>query len=147
MKYWQFLAITWEPDLTRFSPSIQFLHNSMNHKNFHFTQIPDKTDDMIFLKSPKILFLGHFWLFLSFLPDDDFFQKIWLLHCWIGVTLTVMVLGAIYEPLTPCYKFQKKPITQFWENLWTDGRMDGQALFYRTYPAETAGPKILLFSS
>ena len=42
----------------------------MNHKNFHFTQIPDKTNDMIFLKSPKTLFLDRFW---SFLPDRDFF--------------------------------------------------------------------------
>ena len=80
MRYRRFLAITWEPDLTRFFPSIQFSHNLMNHKNFRFTQIPDKTNDMIFLRSPKILFLGHFWLFLSFLPDDDFFQKIRLLH-------------------------------------------------------------------
>ena len=40
----------------------------MNHKNFHFTQIPDKTNDMIFLKSPKTLFL----------PNGDFFKKIQL---------------------------------------------------------------------
>ena len=45
----------------------------MNHKNFRFTQIADKTIDMIFLKSPKTLFLGHFW---SFLQDGDFLQKI-----------------------------------------------------------------------
>ena len=45
----------------------------MNHKNFHFTQIPDKTNDMIFLKSPKTMFLGHFDHFQSFLPDGDFF--------------------------------------------------------------------------
>ena len=32
----------------------------MNHKNFHFTQILDKTNDEIFLKSPKTMFLGHF---------------------------------------------------------------------------------------
>ena len=37
----------------------------MNHKNFSFTQIPDKTNDMIFLKSPKTLFLGHFWPFFG----------------------------------------------------------------------------------
>ena len=49
----------------------------MNHKNFDFTQIPDKTNDMIFLKSPKTMFLGHFW---QFLPDGDFFQKIQLCH-------------------------------------------------------------------
>ena len=49
----------------------------MNYKNFHFTQIPDKNNDVTFLKSPKTMFLGHFW---SFLPDEDFFQKIRLCH-------------------------------------------------------------------
>ena len=53
----------------------------MNHKNFNFTQIPDKTNDVIFLKSPKTLsfgsFFDHFW---SFLPNGDFFQKIRLCH-------------------------------------------------------------------
>ena len=33
----------------------------MDHNNFHFTQIPDKTIDVIFLKSPKTMFLRHFW--------------------------------------------------------------------------------------
>ena len=78
-EYWNligqepFLAITWEPD---FSQACSFRRMLMNHKNFHFTQIPDKNNDVIFLKSPKTMFLGHFW---SFLPDWDFFQKIW--HC------------------------------------------------------------------
>ena len=45
----------------------------INHKNFHFKQIPEnKTNDVIFLKTPKTMFLDHFW---SFLPDEDFFQK------------------------------------------------------------------------
>ena len=35
-----------------------------NVKNFHFTQIPDKTNNMIFLKSPKTMFPDHFWPFL-----------------------------------------------------------------------------------
>ena len=50
----------------------------MNLKNFHLTQIQDKTNDMIFLKSPKTLFLGHFDKFWSFLLDGNFFQKIQL---------------------------------------------------------------------
>ena len=49
----------------------------MNHKNFDLTQIPGKTNDMIFLKSPKTMFLAQFW---TFLPDGDFFQKIQLCH-------------------------------------------------------------------
>ena len=44
----------------------------MNHKNIHFTQIPDKNNDMIFLKSSKTMFLVHFW---SFLPDGDISKK------------------------------------------------------------------------
>ena len=44
----------------------------MNRKNFHFTQIPDKINDVIFLKRLKTMFLGLFW---PFLPDGDFFQK------------------------------------------------------------------------
>ena len=49
----------------------------MNHKNFDITQTPDKTNDAVFLKSPKTMFLGHFW---QFLPDGDFFQKIQRCH-------------------------------------------------------------------
>ena len=46
---------------TRFFPTMQFLQNvKMNHKNFRFTQIPDKTNDAVFLKSPKTLFWDHF---------------------------------------------------------------------------------------
>ena len=32
-------------------------------------------------------------------------------------------------------------MSQFRENLRTDGRTDGQALFYRTLPAEARGTK------
>ena len=32
----------------------------MNHENFYFTQIPDKTNDQIFLKRPKPMFWAHF---------------------------------------------------------------------------------------
>ena len=32
----------------------------MNYKNFRFTPIPGKTNDMTFFKSPKTLFLDHF---------------------------------------------------------------------------------------
>ena len=40
-----FLAITWEQD---FSQVYSFCRMFMNHKNFHFTHIPDKTNDTIF---------------------------------------------------------------------------------------------------
>ena len=82
-EYWnltgqeQFLALTWEPN---FSQAYSFCRMLMNHKNFCFTQILDKTNDIIFLKSPKILFLGHFW---SFLPNGDFFKTIRLSHTTI----------------------------------------------------------------
>ena len=63
------LAITWERD---FSQACSFCRMLTNHKNSHFTQIPDKTNVVIFLKSPKTMFLGHFW---PFLPNGDFFKK------------------------------------------------------------------------
>ena len=71
-EYWNligqepFLAITWEPD---FSQACSFHRMLMNHKNFDFTQIPDKTNDVIFLKSPKTMFLGHFWTFFALQAD------------------------------------------------------------------------------
>ena len=65
-EYWNiigqdaFLAITWEPD---FSQPCSFGKMLMNHKNLRFAPIPEKTNYMIFLKSPKTLFLGHFYHF------------------------------------------------------------------------------------
>ena len=75
----------------------------MNHKNFDFTQIPGKTKDVVFLKSPKTMFCG------LFLPDGDFLQKIWLSHT------------TIYGPLTLCQVLEK-PIPR----KLTDRRKDGQ---------------------
>ena len=43
-------ALTWEPD---FSQACSFRRMLMNHNNFRFTGIPDKTNDVIFLKNPK----------------------------------------------------------------------------------------------
>ena len=47
----------------------------MNHKNFHFTQIPDKTNDVILLKYPKTMFLGHFWPFWVIFALEIFSKK------------------------------------------------------------------------
>ena len=113
-EYWNligrepFLAITWELD---FSQACSFCRMLTNHKNFHFTQIPDKTNDAIFLKSPKTMFWAIFHHFWSFLTNGDFFQKIRLCSC-------------IWAPNTMLSKFQKKLISQSQENLQTDGKMD-----------------------
>ena len=94
------------------------------HK-FDFTQIPDKTNDMIFFKSSKTMFLGHFW---PFLPDGNFFQKIQLCHLQLYMTPNVKL------------SFRKKLMSQSQENLRADGRRDRQTLFYRTLPAKARGP-------
>ena len=47
-----FLAINWELD---FSQASSFHRMLMTHKNFHFTSFSDRTNDKIFLKSPKTL--------------------------------------------------------------------------------------------
>ena len=105
-----FLAITWELD---FSQACSFRRMLMNHKNFHFTQIPDKTNDMIFLKSPKTMFLGHFWPFLVIFARWGFFPK-----------NPAVTHNYIWAPNT-MLSFRKKLMSQFWENLQTDGRTDG----------------------
>ena len=93
-EYWNligrkpFLAIIWLPD---FSQASSFCRMLMNHKNFHFTQIPDKTNDVIFLKSPKTMFLGHFWPFLVIFAQWGFFPK-----------NPALSHTTIYGPLTPC---------------------------------------------
>ena len=63
-----------------FSQACSFHRMLMNQKNFHFTQIPDKINDVIFLKSPKPRFWATFAHFWSILPNGDFFKKIWLCH-------------------------------------------------------------------
>ena len=130
-EYWNligrepFLDITWEPD---FSQACSFCRMLMNHKNFHFTQIPDKTNDVIFLKSPKTMFLGHFW---SFLPDGDFFSPKTpsVTHNYIWAPNTIL-----------SFKKTNKPIPR----KRTDRRTDGQTLLYRTLPAEARSPVIYL---
>ena len=77
-EYWNligsepFLSLTGEQD---FSQACSFRTMLMNRKNFDFTQIPDKTNNVIFLKSQTTMFLGHFWPFLSILAQWRFFPK------------------------------------------------------------------------
>ena len=86
--------LTWELD---FSQACNFRRMLMNHKNFHLIQI----SDVVFLKSPKTMFLGHFWPFLVIFARWGFLPK------------------------NPA-KFQKKLMSKFRENLWTDGRAEGR---------------------
>ena len=112
-EYWNligqepFLAITWELD---FSQACSFRRMLMNHKNFHFTNISDKTHDVIFLKSPKNMFLGHFY------QTVIFSKKIRLCHT------------IIYGPLTPCYVSGKtnEPIPRKLTDRRKDGRTEGR---------------------
>ena len=66
-EYWNligwepFLPLTWELD---FSQAGSFHMMLMNHKNFDFTQMPDKTNGVIFKKSSKTMLLGYFRPFL-----------------------------------------------------------------------------------
>ena len=70
-------ASTWESD---FSQACSLCRMLMNHKNFCFTQIPDKTDDVNFLKSSQTLFLGHFRPFLVIFAQWGFFFNWHSLH-------------------------------------------------------------------
>ena len=103
------LAITWQPD---FSQACCFRYILMNHRNFHFTQIPDNTNHVIFLKSPVIMFLGYFWPFLVIFARWGFFPKnLAVTHNYIWAPNTML-------------SFRKKLMSQSRENLQTDGRTD-----------------------
>ena len=118
-EYWNligwepFFTVTWEAD---FSQVCSFRRMLMNHMNFHFTQISDKTNVVIFLKSPKTIIFGSFWPFLVNFARWGFFpiQKIWICHT------------KLYMDPPHHVKFQKKLITRFRQNLWTDRRTDGR---------------------
>ena len=97
-----FLAITWKLD---FSQACSFCRMLINQKNFHFTHIPDKTNDHVF---------RPFWPFLVIFAQWGFFPK----H--LAVTHNYNM-----DPYHHA-KFQKKLMSQFRENLQTDGRMDGR---------------------
>ena len=77
-EYWnligqeQFLALTWEPD---FSQAFNFCRMLMNHMNFPFAQIPDKTNNMIFLKSKNAVFGSFLTIFGRFCPIGIFSKK------------------------------------------------------------------------
>ena len=64
----------------------------MNYKNFHFTQIPEKTNDTIFLKSPKTMFLGHFWPFFVIFTQWGFFQKLRRCHAKLYMAPNTMLI-------------------------------------------------------
>ena len=111
-EYWNFigqgpfLAITWEPG---FSQACSFCRMLMNLKNFHLTQIPDKTNDMI--QKP---FFASFLTILVILPNRDVFKKIQLSHITID------------GPLTACWVSEKnnepilRKLTYRWR--WTEGQ-------------------------
>ena len=106
----------------------------MNHKNFHLIQVPDKTNDTIFLKSPKTLFLGQFWPFLVIFAWWGFFQK-----------NPALSNATIYGLLTPCLvlKKTKKPIEKTYQQ--TERRMEGwterwTGRPYRDLPGEARCP-------
>ena len=88
-EYWNligwkpFSAITWEPG---FSQVCSFRRIVMNHRNFHFTQIPEKTNDVIFLKSPETMFLGHFCPmgFFSKKSGSVTYNYIWALNTMLS---------------------------------------------------------------
>ena len=129
-----FLAITCKIDFSHISSFHKMLKG---HKYFHSTPFPDKTNQQIFLKSPKTPFMAHFW---SFLPEGDFFQK-----------NQDLSRTSPCGPLTP-YKIPEKPNgsiprklperrTKIRTNRRTDRRMEGQTLIHRTLPAMTGCPK------
>ena len=99
----------------------------MHHKNFHFTLILDKTNDVIFLKSRKTMFWGHFWPFLVIFGWWGFFSK----KSGKNPALSQWTIHGLYN----------EPILRKLTERQKDGRTDGRTLFYRTLPVKVGGPK------
>ena len=99
----------------------------MNHKNFRFTPIPDKTNDMIFLKVQKPCFGAILTIFGHFRPMGIFPKNLAVTHSYIRMPNTML-------------SFKKKLMSQFQENLWTDR----PTLFHTTLQATAGGPVNIL---
>ena len=112
---------------------MQFSQMLINHKNFHFPQITDKPNDVIFLKSPKTMFLGHFWLFLVIFAWWGFFPK-------KSGSVSYNYIWASNNMLS----FRKKVMSQSRENLPAVGRADRRTdLSSRIYQFHINGNKII----
>ena len=119
-EYWNligrepFLSLTWELD---FSQACSLRRMLMNHKNFDFTQIPEKINGVIFLKSPKTMIFDHFCPIRIFSKKSSCRTQ----HMWApNIKLS----------------FRKKLTSQSQENERADWRRDRQNLFYMTLPAK-----------
>ena len=84
------------------------------------------------LKSKNPVFAPFLTIFGHFCPIGIFSKNLALSHV------------TIYEPLTPCYVWQKtnEPILRKPTDRRKDRRKDRWALFYRTVAAEAGGPII-----
>ena len=111
-RYWNifgrepFLAIiTWK---AYFSQICSFCRMVKDHKQLLFYNNYGQKKDLIFLKSPKNFL---FWPFLTIF-DIIFFQK--------NPALSHITKYASKHHA----KFQKKQISQFWENVWSNRRKE-----------------------
>ena len=87
-----------------FSQAYSFWRMLMKHKNFNFTQFPDKTNNMIFLKSPKTCC----WTILVIFAQWGFFPK------------NPAVIHYYIWALNTMPSFRKKLMSHFWENCRKD---------------------------
>ena len=124
-EYWNlivrepFLSITWEID---FSQACGFCRMSKDHKNFRFTPIPDKANDLIYFKSPKNIV---FWSFLT----SYFSRKSSPVTCnWIWTAKTILNLSKNKQANSEKAYGQMGGRTDY----TADGQMEGQTLFHRT---------------
>ena len=79
-----FLAITWEPDFSQACSFCRML------TNFRFIQIPDKTNHMIFLKSPNSVFGTFLTIFGHSCPMRFFPKNLAVTHNYIWARNTML---------------------------------------------------------
>ena len=96
-----------------FSQIWDFCRKLANHNTLHFRSFLAKTNDSIFRKSPKTLFLGLFWPFLPIFEKMRIFPK-----------NPAVSLFYVYGPWNSCKKIEKtnEPILRTLRHGLTDGR-------------------------
>ena len=100
-----------------FSQTWDFCRKLANHKTLHFRLFLAKTNDSIFCKSPKTLFLGLFRPFFPYFGKMRIFPK-----------NRALSLFYVYGPLTSCKKSEKsnERILRKMCYARTHGRTDGR---------------------
>ena len=119
-----FLVITWEPDF----PTCSFCRMSKGQKYFDSTSFPDKTNEQIFLKTPKTLF----WAILAISGH----------FCWKGIFPKKMGFCQEHIHMAPNTNKVSEKTNEHIPRKLSKRRTKGLPIIHTTLPATAEGSSI-----